>query len=155
MIWGCFSGMSGRGGLWFLPKNTTMKSTTYIDCLENHLLPFYGMSGCHTFLHDGAPCHKSHMSMNRLRSHKINLIDWPGNSPDLNPIENLLSIRNNQHLWELLKWMWCLDLCQELLEKLARRMPRRITKVLALMEDTPSTEDLFLLFAFTQPNRPF
>ncbi len=28
MVWGCFSA-SGRGGLYFLPKNSTMNSETY------------------------------------------------------------------------------------------------------------------------------
>ena len=92
MIWGCFSGNGGRGGLWFLPPNKTMRSENYVECLEGHLLQFYEHSGCHTFLQDGAPCHTSRYTMNWLRSKNINLIDWPGNSPDLNPIKNLWSI---------------------------------------------------------------
>jgi len=27
---------------------------------------------------------------------KLNVIDWPGNSPDLNPIENLWSVRKSR-----------------------------------------------------------
>jgi hypothetical protein len=36
----CFSGKLGRGGLYFLPPNTTMNGVCYKVVLENHLLPF-------------------------------------------------------------------------------------------------------------------
>ena len=141
MIWGCFSGKGGRAGLWFLPRNTTMRSQNYVECLQDHLLQFYEMAGCHTFLQDGAPCHTSRYTMNWINAQNINLIDWPGNSPDLNPIENLWSImkaklsrqaiRNNDHLRHLLKFMWVQDVSHDLCKKLARSMPRRIEMCLA------------------------
>ncbi len=37
MIWGCFSGLRGHGGLYFLPKSITMNSDNYIQVLEDHL----------------------------------------------------------------------------------------------------------------------
>ncbi|KAG1672327.1 Dihydroorotate dehydrogenase (quinone) [Nymphon striatum] len=46
MVWGGFSGNTGRGGLYFLPVNQTMKAITYIDVLENHLLPFWELHNC-------------------------------------------------------------------------------------------------------------
>jgi len=33
MVWGCFGSM-GRGGLWFMPKGTTMNADVYISLLE-------------------------------------------------------------------------------------------------------------------------
>jgi len=39
MVWGCF-GSGGRGGLWFMPKNMTMKSDKYISLLESKLPQF-------------------------------------------------------------------------------------------------------------------
>jgi hypothetical protein len=45
MVWGCFSGAVGRGGLFFLPKNTTMNGEMYQTVLENHLLPFMKIHG--------------------------------------------------------------------------------------------------------------
>ncbi|KAG1704394.1 Dihydroorotate dehydrogenase (quinone), mitochondrial [Nymphon striatum] len=46
MVWGGFSGNTGRGGLYFLPVNQTMKAITYTDVLENHLLPFWELHNC-------------------------------------------------------------------------------------------------------------
>jgi hypothetical protein len=57
MIWGCFSGSSGRGGIYFLEKNVTMNADRYIEVLQNHLLNFLQIHQCTTFMHDSAPCH--------------------------------------------------------------------------------------------------
>lgn len=46
MVWGAFSGNKGRGGLYFLPKNVTMKATNYITVLEEHLLNFWKIHQC-------------------------------------------------------------------------------------------------------------
>jgi hypothetical protein len=59
MVWGCFSGKRGRGGLSFLPKNCTMNGERYKKVLADHNLPFMRIHGTTVFLQDGAPCHKS------------------------------------------------------------------------------------------------
>jgi len=89
MVWGCFSGNKGRGGLFFLPPKTTMNGEKYKAVLENHLLPSMQMHESTHFLQDGAPCHKSKLVMWFLKDANFHIIDWPGNSPDLNPIENV------------------------------------------------------------------
>ena len=40
MVWGCFTGAKGRGGLYFLPKGQMMNGDNYKLVLEEHLLPF-------------------------------------------------------------------------------------------------------------------
>jgi transposase len=89
MVWVCISGKMGRGGLYFLPKNCTMNGEKYKKVLEDHLLPVMRIHGTTFFLQDSAPCHKSKLVMAFLKqSEEFSIIDWPGNSPDLNPIEN-------------------------------------------------------------------
>ncbi|GFY18915.1 putative transposase like protein [Trichonephila clavipes] len=43
---------------------------------------------------DGAPCHTARSIKAFLAEQNIPLLDWPGNTPDMNPIENI---------WELMK----------------------------------------------------
>lgn len=138
MVWGSFCA-SGRGGLYFLPKNTTMNSESYISCLNDHLLTFFGIHRCEFFLQDGAPCHTSKKTKKWLADNKIPLMDWPGNSPDLNPIENLWNIMKNKVAKEntssieklktaILK-VW-IDFSTTYLENLAFSMPKRLQDVL-------------------------
>jgi hypothetical protein len=92
MVWACFSGSKGRGGLYFLPKNTMMNGERYLKVLKHHLLPFMKIPKSSWFLQDGAPCHTSKLVMGRLKEMKeFQVMDWTGNSPDLNLIENCWS----------------------------------------------------------------
>ena len=59
MIWGCFSGNGGRGGLYFLPLNQTMNSKTYLEVLNDHLLLFFRTHRCQFFF---KMCALSHCS---------------------------------------------------------------------------------------------
>uniref|UniRef100_A0A8C7K991 Tc1-like transposase DDE domain-containing protein n=1 Tax=Oncorhynchus kisutch TaxID=8019 RepID=A0A8C7K991_ONCKI len=83
----------GVGSLTILPKNTAMNKEWYQHILRKQLLPTiqeqFGDEQC-LFQHDGAPCHKEKVITKWLREQNINILGpWPGNSPDLNPIENL------------------------------------------------------------------
>ena len=39
-----------------------------------------------------APCHRSKVLQGFIDQQRINTLEWPGNSPELNSIENLWSI---------------------------------------------------------------
>ncbi|KAI5152859.1 hypothetical protein ENBRE01_3070, partial [Enteropsectra breve] len=41
------------------------------------------------FKQDNAPCHKSNYTSRFFTENEINVIEWPAQSPDLNPIENV------------------------------------------------------------------
>jgi hypothetical protein len=75
MVWACFSGSYGRGGIFFLPPNMTMNGERYQQVLEDHLLPFMEMHQCSHFLQDGAPCHASKRIKEFLKEMPFEVID--------------------------------------------------------------------------------
>jgi transposase len=139
MIWGCIS-VKGRGGLEILAKNVRMDSKLYIDILEKKLENFMIILDCNLFMQDSAPCHVSKASMEWFRRHKIQTLEWPGNSPDLNPIENvwrkvkdLVGKRMATSLPELetaIKSVWTTEITPEYCAACVNSMPSRVQAVL-------------------------
>jgi transposase len=41
------------------------------------------------FMHDGAPCHTAKSLTNYLHSYNVEVLEWPGNSPDMNTVKNI------------------------------------------------------------------
>ena len=139
MVWGCFSGKEGRGSLYFLPPKTTMNSDRYMEVLKEKLFPWMQLHRVDKFLQDGAPCHKSRKVMSLLKEQPFSVMDWLGNSLDLNPIENVWGYMKSklkktkmtslQQLINEIKLFWVRDLSPAYLLKLAHSMPERIRKV--------------------------
>lgn len=92
MFWGCFS-YSGTGPL--QPVTGMMTSEKYAQVLQTKLIPEMTKlfpNGDGVFQQDLAPCHTSKAMQKFFRDNNVNCLRWPGNSPDVNPIENLWSI---------------------------------------------------------------
>jgi hypothetical protein len=127
-----FSGTLGCTGLYFLPKNTTMNGTHYQEVMEDHLLMFMGIHGCTHFLQDGVPFHASKRIKDFLAEQPTKVIGWPGNSSDLNPIENCWNhmkiLRKNK---AAIRQLWTEELKPEFLRSSSNSMPKRLEIVIA------------------------
>ena len=136
MFWGNFS-LNGVGSL--IPIDGIMNSNKYISILNDHLGG--DMQRCNTnmFMDDSAPCHRSKKVLDWLKTKQIDTIDWPGNSPDLNPIENLWAIlkrklkmkpiRNRSDLIKAASNEWE-KLPEDILKNLIYSIPNRIKEVI-------------------------
>ena len=117
-----------------------MNATRYIDILDSHLLAFMNIHGCTTFQQYSAPCRKAKAVITWLQIKNINVLQWPGNSHDLNPIENLLTVikqkvsQSNpgslEKLKTIIKDVRCKEIDQILSKNLSNSMPRRIQNVI-------------------------
>ncbi len=92
MIWGAMSS-AGVGPLCFLKTNVT--APIYQEMLEHCMLPSADQlfkDADFIFQQDSAPAHIAKRTKSWLNDHGVGVLDWPANSPDLNPIEILWGI---------------------------------------------------------------
>ena len=69
-----------------------MNGTKYIDVLENQMLPSARSlfsDDDWIFQDNNAPRHRAKKVQHWYGTHKVERMDWPAQSPDLNPTENL------------------------------------------------------------------
>jgi hypothetical protein len=142
MMWGC---MTWKGIGYSCKINGKMNADLYTDILEDDLLEtmrFYGKSPSDIiFQQDNDPKHTSKMAKEWFKTNHIQVLTWPAQSPDLNPIEHLwehLKRKLGQYetpasgileLWERVEKEWD-DIKPEECQRLIESMPRRVEAVL-------------------------
>ncbi|GFU30511.1 transposable element Tcb1 transposase [Trichonephila clavipes] len=100
---------------------------------------FWGISHG-VFQDDNAPCHRAKVVQKWLEDHTVNRMNWPVQSPDLNPIESLwfkigyeISKKkpsNKRELIEALIFSFNHIVTKDLLLKLVHSMPKRCRAVI-------------------------
>ncbi len=118
MIWAAMSS-AGVGPLCFL--KSTVNAAIYQEILEHFMLPsadkLYGDADF-IFQQDLAPAHTAKGTKSWFNDHGVTVLDWPANSPDLNPIESLKTA----------------SIPPQQCHKLITSMPRRIEAVIKAKE---------------------
>ncbi|KAG2460963.1 TCB1 transposase, partial [Polypterus senegalus] len=89
MLWGCFSA-AGTGRL--VRIKGEMTAAMYRDILDENLLQSaldLRLGQRFIFQQDDDPKHTAKISKEWLHDNSVNVLEWPSQSPDFNPIENL------------------------------------------------------------------
>ena len=89
MVWGCFAA-SGPGRL--AVRNGTMNSAVYQKILKENVRPSVcdlKLRRTWVLLQDNDPKHTSKSTSEWLKKNNVKTLEWPSQSPDLNPIEML------------------------------------------------------------------
>jgi transposase len=140
MVWGCFAA-HGVGNLHLI--RGIMTKEMYHDIIENELMPsrdfLFGGVNC-IVQQDNDPKHTAKINKAYWVDNEIDIMDWPAQSPDLNPIENLWSILDKsvsnrkpntaEELFNVIQNAWN-ALPVDLLAQLVNSMPRRVAAVIA------------------------
>lgn len=127
MVWGCCSA-AGVGNLHHV--DSKMNAAVYQQILEANLIQSkrkLRLPRDWVFMHDNDPKHTAKLTKAWLRMQGVVVMQWPPNSPDLNPIE---------HLWAHLKANWGGSgrinkrAQYELVEEAWHRIPPRVVRSL-------------------------
>ena len=141
MFWVSFT-VFGPGSLILIER--IMNSDKCKNILANYVLPILSDSDSRegrVFQQDLASCHISKKIQTFFAQTGVTLLDWPGNSSYLNPIENLWAIIKSKlskydcstkiSLIEVIIWIWYHD---EELKKmccnLVHSMPKRVSMII-------------------------
>lgn len=142
MFWGC---MSWLGTGYGAKLESSLTKEVYLEILKDEFsqsLEHLGMKKEEViYMHDNARPHQAKICLKWLKDTGIECLEWPANSPDLNPIETLwakLKRRLGEYkhpaggmleLWEWVQTVWD-SFTPEYCQKLIRNMPKRMAMVL-------------------------
>jgi transposase len=142
MVWGC---MTSKGVGYLCKIDGIMDQYLYKSILEDDLMKtmdFYNVDPKEViFQHDNDPKHKSKSVQEWLSNQEFDVLPWPAQSPDLNPIEHLWSEVKRKlnkfdcppkgilELWERIEATWN-DITPQICQNLIASMPRRINDVI-------------------------
>ena len=95
----------------------------------------YGPWSKWTLMQDNASAHKAKQTILYLNSQRVQVLEWPPNSPDLNPIENAWAIIQQavnkrkiasfEHFQEVLLKEWS-NMKQDTIDNLIFKMDERL-----------------------------
>ena len=139
-VWGCIKKGGDRCIYIF---REIMDSNKYVDILENNMMGMYwdfrNMGSDVIFQHDNDPKHTSKITTKYLEDNNVMVLDWPSNSPDLNPIENMWSILKSnvkkreyktiKEFTECVVSDWY-NIDNSIIDALINSMPKRIKQVI-------------------------
>jgi DDE superfamily endonuclease/Transposase len=141
-VWGC---MTAHGTGFMCKINENLTKDIYESILKEELwntIKFYELDPSKLiFQHDNDPKHKAKTVQQWLEEQPFETLEWPAQSPDLNPIETLWAIlkrRLNSYeqppsgmleLWERVETIWN-DINVETCSGLIEEMPDRIEAVI-------------------------
>ena len=140
-VWSCYCG-SEMGPLVIIEKGGRMIAARYLETVKEYYVPFYKRMvekyGPEVVLQeDNASWHTAKIVRNYMDSQGVKRLQWPAQSPDLSPIENLWSqikgiiakrrhrIKNIGMMERALEEIWP-QIDKEMLVKLNESMPRRL-----------------------------